>query len=348
MNILLTSNRFFPDIGGIETISEILGRYFISVGHDVLLITQTPGDPSCDQQFPFRILRQPPALELLSSVRWADVVLQNNLEVRQLWPLLACKKPLVIGLQTWIRTAGGERRMLQSLKLIALRAANALIACSDAVRHDCSLRATVIGNPYDSALFRVVPGVHRRQSIAFLGRLVSDKGADMLIKAFAALKSGNWRLSVIGDGPERAALQHLATELGIAERVDFPGALKGMDLVRALNQHEVMVVPSRWREPFGVVALEGLACGCIVLASDGGGLPDAVGSAGVLFRRGDQGDLESQLSRLLLDEPWRHQLRARATDHLQAFHQDVVCNRYLTVLKQAAADAGHCLTKSSS
>lgn len=347
MNILLTSNRFFPEIGGIETISEILGCHFKNAGHDVLVITQTQGDHSCNQQFPFRILRRPSARQLLGSFQWADVVLQNNLEVRQLWPLLVSKKPLVIGLQTWIRTSAGERSSLQWLKLNALRAADSLIACSDAVRQDCSSRAAVIGNPYNSALFRHVDGVERLQKIVFLGRLVSDKGADMLIKAFAALKSSHWQLSVIGDGPERAALQRLAAELGIAERVDFAGALNGMALVRALNEHEVMVVPSRWREPFGVVALEGLACGCIVLASDGGGLPDAVGSAGVLFRRGDQGDLESQLSRLLLDESWRQQLRASATDHLQAFHQDVVCNRYLSVLEQAAADAGHYLTKSA-
>lgn len=347
MKILLTSNRFYPDIGGIESITEILARDFVTKGHAVLLITQSHSNCLSDQKFPFRILRQPGAWQLFTSFRWADVVFQNNLEVRQLWPVLVCRKPLVIGLQTWIRTVRGRRTILQQIKLIALRTANQLIACSNAVRQDCSSRAAVIGNPYNSALFRHVDGVERRQKIVFLGRLVSDKGADMLIKAFAALKSSHWRLSVIGDGPERAALQRLAAELGIAERVDFSGALNGMALVRALNEHEVMVVPSRWREPFGVVALEGLACGCIVLASDGGGLPDAVGSAGVLFRRGDQGDLESQLSRLLLDEPWRHQLRASATDHLQAFHQDVVCNRYLTVLEQAAADAGHCLTKSS-
>jgi len=348
VNILLTSNRFFPDIGGIETITEILGRYFTSTGHNVLLITQTRGDYSCDQKFPFRILRQPPALLLLSSVQWADVVLQNNLEVRLLWPLLVSRKPLVIGLQTWIRTSAGDRNGLQWLKLMALRAADALIACSDAVRQDCSRRATVIGNPYDSSLFRVLPGVHRRQSIAFLGRLVSDKGADMLIKAFAALNSSQWRLSMIGDGPERAALQRLATELGIAERVDFLGTLKGTALVSALNEHEVMVVPSRWREPFGVVALEGLACGCIVLASDGGGLPDAVGPAGVLFRRGDQSDLQYQLNLLLLDEPRRQQLRARAPDHLQAFQQEVVCKHYLSVLKMVAAEPDAYLTNSAS
>jgi glycosyltransferase involved in cell wall biosynthesis len=348
MKILLTSNRFYPDIGGIETISEILAHDFSSKGHAVLLITQSQGDGLADQKFPFRILRKPMAWQLFASYRWADVVLQNNLEIRQLWPMLVCRKPLVIGLQTWIRTVDGRRTILQQIKLIALRTGNQLIACSNAVRLDCSPRAAVIGNPYNSALFRHVPGVERRQKIVFLGRLVSDKGADMLIKAFAGLKSSQWRLSMIGDGPERAALQRLAAELGIAERVDFLGALKGTALVSALNEHEVMVVPSRWREPFGVVALEGLACGCIVLASDGGGLPDAVGTAGVLFRRGDQSDLQYQLNLLLLDEPRRQQLRARATDHLQAFQQEVVCNHYLSVLKMVAAEPDAYLTNSAS
>ena len=51
-------------------------------------------------------------------------------------------------------------------------------------------------------------------------------------------------------------------------------------MVEELNRHEIMVVPSRWNELFGVVALEGMACGCAMLVSDGGGLPDAVGYAG--------------------------------------------------------------------
>ena len=56
-----------------------------------------------------------------------------------------------------------------------------------------------------------------------------------------------------------------------------------------------MVIPSRWREPFGAVAPHGLVYDCLVLASDGGWLPDAVGSAGLLFRRGDQADLAAKL-----------------------------------------------------
>ncbi len=342
MNILLTSHRFYPDIGGIESITDILARYFSSAGHSVCLITQSQGDWSRDQQLPFRILRRPGVWQLLASYRWADVVLQNNLEVRQLWPLLVYRKPLVIGLQTWICSLEGRRSALHLLKLTVLRIADRLVACSNAVRLDSSPQAMVIGNPYNSVLFRVIPGFARRKQVAFLGRLVSDKGADMLLHSFAALRPGGWRLSVIGDGPERPGLECLAEELGVRPFVDFLGALQGEALVQALNQHEILVVPSTWREPFGIAALEGLACGCAVLASDGGGLPDAVGPAGLLFLRGNQTDLNNKLQLLLRDSALRDHLRARSTVHLQAFQQGAVCEQYLSLLEQARAGVSQC------
>ena len=342
MNILLTSHRFHPDIGGIESITEILACHFVSSGHAVRLITQSQVSKLSDKKFPFRILRRPSVFHYLASFRWADVVIQNNLEVRQLWPLLLCRKPLVIGLQTWIRSVGGRRSILHLMKLFALRTANQLIACSNAVRSDCSPRAVVIGNPYDSALFRLIPGVPRQQKVAFLGRLVSDKGADMLLHSFAFLESSEWRLTIIGDGPERVALEGLAVELGVIHSVDFLGALQGEALAQVLNQHEILVVPSRWREPFGIVALEGLACGCVVLGSDGGGLSDAVGPAGLLFRRGDQHDLNAKLDFLLRETGLRERLRSSAGVHLQAFHKEEVCNRYLTLLNQVGAGNSQC------
>ena len=129
-------------------------------------------------------------------------------------------------------------------------------------------------------------------------------------------------------------LEILAEELGIRNSVAFLGALQGEPLVRALNQHQLMVVPSRWQEPFGVVALEGIACGCIVLASDGGGLPDAVGPAGLLFKRGDQADLTAKLECLIADGYLRSMLRSQAPGHLAKFQEDVVCNRYLNYLER--------------
>ena len=336
MNILFTSNRFHPDIGGIESISSQLASYFADAGHSVRLITQSVGNFTDNQQnYSFLILRQPSILDLVCCYRWADVVFQNNIEVRQLWPALFFRKPLVIGLQTWLRSVEGQRSLLNRLKQMALRSASEVVACSEAIRADSTGRAVVIGNPYQSKLFRCLPDESRRPAIVFLGRLVSDKGVDLLLRAYAELDRPDWPLTIIGTGPEGALLKRLAEELGISSRVLFLGPLQGEALVRVLNQHELMVVPSQWREPFGVVVLEGLACGCVVLASDGGGLPDAVGCAGLLFRRGDQVDLATKLHELIENEELRARLRSVAVGHLSYFQEAVVCRQYLELLESA-------------
>ena len=336
LNILFTSNRFHPDIGGIESISSQLASFFAKAGHSVRLITQSAGNSADDlEQFAFSILRQPSWLDLLGCYRWADVVFQNNIEVRQLWPAFFFRRPLVIGLQTWIRSEEGQRSPLHRLKQAALHSASEVVACSEAIRADSTGRAVVIGNPYQSKLFRCLPEESRRPALVFLGRLVSDKGVDLLLRAYAELDRPDWPLSIIGTGPEAELLKGLAEQLGITSRVLFLGSLQGEALVRVLNQHELMVVPSQWREPFGVVVLEGLACGCVVLASDGGGLPDAVGCAGLLFRRGDQADLVAKLRELIENEELRARLRSVATGHLSYFHEEVVCGRYLELLESA-------------
>ena len=90
MNILFTSNRFFPDIGGIESVSSLLASYFVEAGHSLRLITQSVGDPAVDRQrFNFSIVRQPSFLDLLACYRWSDLVYQNNIELFQIQELVA-------------------------------------------------------------------------------------------------------------------------------------------------------------------------------------------------------------------------------------------------------------------
>jgi glycogen synthase len=335
MKILFTSHKFHPDIGGIESISFILAHYFVASGHSLRLVTQSIGDSKADLTlFPFLVLRRPSPQELLSSYSWADVVFQNNLEVRQLWVNLLTRKPLFIALHTWLRSVDGRRGITNILKQAALHSASRVVAVSESIRKDTFGNSIVIGNPYRSDLFRVLPDVVKKPAIVFLGRLVSDKGVDLLLRAYADLDKPLWPLSIIGTGPEQNLLEILAEELGIRNSVAFLGALQGEPLVRALNQHQLMVVPSRWQEPFGVVALEGIACGCIVLASDGGGLPEAVGPAGLLFKRGDQADLTAKLEFLIADGDMRSMLRSQAPGHLAKFQEDVVCNRYLNYLER--------------
>lgn len=336
MNILITSHFFYPSIGGIEVISEILAQHFNDAGHSLILITQSNGSRTEDtKRFAFPILRNPTYRKLIQCYQWADVVFQNNIELRLLWPIFFYRKPLVIGLQTWIRSSSGHRGLVGNIKRLSLACASHVIACSHSIRVDSFYKSIVIGNPYDSDTFRILPIMRSPRSIVFLGRLVSDKGAELLISAFAALNDSTSSLTIIGDGPERLNLESLVVKFGICDNVSFVGELQGIGLATELNKHEIMVVPSLWREPFGIVALEGLACGCVVLASDGGGLADAVGNAGLLFKRGDAADLLSKLQSLLNNASLRSSLRSHALLHLRAFDRQTIANQYLSILESS-------------
>src|SRR5438045_7352897 len=128
MKIALGSHHFAPSIGGIETASELLGREFLELGHEVRVITQTPGG----NEFPFPVIRRPGAAELMRQVRWGDVFLQNNISLRTLWPLLLVRRPLFIVHQTWIRNPRGDIGWHERIKHLVLRFAKS-IAISKAV-----------------------------------------------------------------------------------------------------------------------------------------------------------------------------------------------------------------------
>jgi glycosyltransferase involved in cell wall biosynthesis len=103
-------------------------------------------------------------------------------------------------------------------------------------------------------------------------------------------------------------------------------------LVKALNEHKVLLVPSKWKEPFGVVVLEGQACGCIPIASDGGGLADAVGDAGLLFQRDNVEDLVSKMELLIQNQQVIEDFKVRAEKHLRKFHPKKVTLEYLNAI----------------
>lgn len=337
MKILIMSYYFYPSIGGTELIAELLAKYFVSCAHSVRIVTQTElGADKSDSNHGLTVLREPSPLALISSYIWADAILQVTLEVRPLWPLLFVRKPLIVGLQTWIKTDSGKQSFTYYLKMLALRYAKHVVACSSAIKRATFKNAVIIGNPYNDNTFCLYPEVDRSTSIVFVGRLVKEKGTDLLLRAYANSRISNCPLTIIGSGPELQQLRHLAEVLGISAFVSFLGPLSGRSLALELNRHEVMVVPSIWDEPFGIVALEGMACGCIVLSSDSGGLPDAVGNSALFFKRSDVNDLANKLSLLFEDHELRVQLRSGAKKHLQSFHADVVARQYLQLLLESA------------
>lgn len=144
--------------------------------------------------------------------------------------------------------------------------------------------------------------VIRPFSVTYIGRLVPEKALDVLLHAFATLPPQT-RLRLIGDGPLRDELTAQASGLGIAERVEFTGAIPYAQVRDALVRSSVVVLPSRrtqiWAEQFGRVLVEAMACGVPVVGSSSGAIPEVVGDGGLIFPEDDAPALAAALLRLL-------------------------------------------------
>lgn len=338
MKILFFSHFFWPQIGGIESITEILATQFSIREHEVRVVTWS--ETESERFFPFRVIRKPSLTRLINQTLWADVIFENNPSLRLSWPSILLLKPNVVVLQTWIARNNGRLSAVDRFKRLRLSASNSVVAISEVVKNEIFPGAQVIPNPFNTSVFAGVGAEFVRRDFVVLGRLVSDKGIDLAIRAIAGLvrQKVDCRLTIIGQGPEMAALKVLAKGEGIEDRVEFLGSLTGEILAAELRKYRYIIIPSRWKEPFGIVALEGLACGCIPIVADGGGLPDAIGKAGLVFKRGDLHDLETKMKYILSDDRLEKQLKAEAPAQLAIHRPEVIADRYLELLKKAAGN----------
>lgn len=143
--------------------------------------------------------------------------------------------------------------------------------------------------------------------VLFVGRLIPDKGAHVLLKEIATVfeKIPNLHLLVVGGAyvggsSETSYIGRLkALAAPFQNRVSFTGPVSHKDLPGVFAHAEAFVCPSLWEEPFGMVNVEAMACGTPVIASNRGGIPEAVGDAGVLFDPEEPGQLAEKLLRIL-------------------------------------------------
>lgn len=336
--ILFLSYRFYPDVGGIETMSEILCDGFFNQGFVVKVVTTTATEGV--ESKPYAVIRNPSKAELVKLHKWADIIFENNPTLNLSWPNLLIKKPLIVCLHTWLARVDGSKGLQDKLKQWWLKRAGKVIACSHALAKATFPSAIVISNPYDDKLFKVLDKEQNRdKKYVFLGRLVSDKGVSLAIECFSQLRKSEFKdqnitLTIIGDGPERSDLETLVAGLNVKEDVIFTGKKQGAELVRLLNDHEVILIPSVWEEPFGLVALEGMACGCIPVASTGGGLPEAVGKGGLLFEKGNIDQFKAALLRLENEKVLKDKLRTEGQIHLRSHQRDYILTQYLKVVNE--------------
>ncbi len=152
--------------------------------------------------------------------------------------------------------------------------------------------------PGDSSEKRASPAGLR---VGYVGGLLHEKGVDLLVNACAGL-SGDWRLTLTGAGEMEAQLRELCQTRGVVARVTFTGRVNSDSMPLVYRDLDALVLPSRtlptWKEQFGRVLIEAMACGVAVVGSDSGEIPHVVGDAGLIFPEGDADALRAALQRL--------------------------------------------------
>ncbi len=171
-----------------------------------------------------------------------------------------------------------------------------------------------------------LPQPSRDRAILFAGRLVPEKGVDSFVAACAQALPGlpGWGAEIIG----AKRLRPDAARDGYSASVRRAAALAGVRMsghqphpavLAAMARAAIVVVPSRWPEPFGLTALEAMASGAALICSRSGNLPGLVGDAAVVVPPGDPGALAAAMTALASDEPRRTALAAAGLLRARAF-----------------------------
>ncbi len=329
MNILLESRAFYPSIGGLEMMSQSLATAWQDAGHAVRVVTVTPLDGESELDV-LSVFRQPSSATVRHHIRWADIFVQSGISLRSLhWPLLA-RTPLVIIHHDLL--SGG-----QPLRTRLKRGATCLgtnVAVSGPVADTVPGPVVRIPNTFRPVYDQPVVEDAHRGGLLFVGRLVSEKGADLAIEALRRLRERgvDTTLTICGDGPERDVLEEQVRRNGLEEVVTFKGWTEPETLAERYRTTKLLLVPSR-SEPFGIVALEAIASGCPVVAADTGGLPEAVGDCGLLISPDDPAALAGAVERALQSDV-RENLRTAMTAHVARHRIDRIATDYLHLLRQ--------------
>lgn len=179
--------------------------------------------------------------------------------------------------------------------------------------------------------------------IAFVGRLVESKGCGVLLQAFARLVErgelpSDCRLFMVGDGPERESLKQRAREAGLESRVVFTGHVSNAEARAVMRRARLLAAPSR-HEAFGLVALEAMAEGTCVIASDTSGFTDFMkdGENGLLVAPDSAEDLRGAILKLYKDDSLRTALEKNGLQTASRYDWREIARRTIAVYERAVA-----------
>jgi GalNAc-alpha-(1->4)-GalNAc-alpha-(1->3)-diNAcBac-PP-undecaprenol alpha-1,4-N-acetyl-D-galactosaminyltransferase len=233
----------------------------------------------------------------------------------------------------------GLGRFTRAARRLSYPLATALVVQTAAIaewsRARFAIPVHVVPNPVRLASWVEVPRTERAtKQIVAAGRLVPQKGFDVLIASFAALADAfpDWRLVIYGEGVQREGLEAEARRHALGERIALPGIRK--DMPAALAAADLFVLSSRY-EGYPNVLLEALASGCAVVATDCPGATAEIlegGKYGLLVEPGNVTALTAALERMMSDETLRRRFAAQAREAVSALDVGTVGRRWLELM----------------
>jgi glycosyltransferase involved in cell wall biosynthesis len=207
-----------------------------------------------------------------------------------------------------------------------------------------ALKQTLVEHGFDpvTVLWNGTPEVPARRPldgpprVAFVGRLVREKGVDVAIRAFArvAQEVPDAQFILIGDGPERGAIEQLVATLNLTAKVQMPGHLDRAAAEAAVSGCWLQVAPSRWVEPFGLVAIEAQMRGTAIVASATGGFLETVddGRSGILVAIDDENGWVRAMVDLLSNRERAEAMgRAGRVRAVELFSEGLITDRLIDI-----------------
>lgn len=369
MNVAIFASAFYPHIGGVEELVRQLAREFKRRGISTVILTNRwPRSLSRYELYEgvpvYRLAMRTPwpgfkarfthlLTHALIRRQMIGILRKHEIELLHVqcvsgngYYALAASRALGLPL---VVTTQGERTMdatqlfqrsefMRRTLRELMGEADYVTACSKDTLRDMEAfygqpfgdRAEVIYNGIDASEFDGnIRHQHARPYILGIGRLVPQKGFDVLIKAFAKAQIESHELLIAGEGPERSALEELSRTLGVKQRVHFVGRADRAKVVALFNGCSFFVLPSRL-EPLGIVNLEAMAAGKAVIASDVGGVPEIVrdGETGMLIPCEDISALGNAMRRMASDEEMRQRMGAAGRVQAESFCWPRIADSY--------------------
>ena len=371
MKIVVVSGIWPPDVGGPASHAPALAEALLEAGHTVEVVTTADRTPA-PRPYPLRwVARGRPAplrhlavvREVRSAARGADRVYATTMVRRAALGAALARRPLVVKLvadeayererragrfagtlEQFQAERGGLRvRLLRATRTAALRRASRVLVPSAYLRAIAlgwgldPARTTVVANPAPEVPVHPTRDEARAAlgiegfALGVAGRLTEQKALEDTLAALARVP--RVALLVLGDGPERAALERRAAQLDVSDRVRFLGAGTRDDVIVLFRAVDAALLTSAW-ENLPHTLLEALAAGTPVIATAVGGIPEVVrdGENGLLVPPRDVAAAASAIDRLVRDEVLRASLAAAAAPSVEELAEPRILRRIVQAI----------------